>query len=60
MNKEPNRTKHDRFVRIEQSYALLEINMDIVIKDEGIQAWENPIITHWGQIKIRLIDIQKE
>jgi hypothetical protein len=46
--KERNKSKHDRLIRIEQTYRMFEKNLDLVVKDQGLQAWELAVRTHWA------------
>jgi hypothetical protein len=46
--KQRKKTKHDRMTRIEQSYRILESNLELLVVDEGLQAWELAVRTHWS------------
>ena len=39
---------------------MLEKNLDLVVKDQGLQMWEIVMRIHWAQIKLRLIDAAKD
>ena len=42
------KVKHDRMIKIEHSYMLLENNLELEESEQQLKAWEVAITTHWS------------